>query len=550
LRYSIDTLSEGFFIYIIIIRKDMTMNNSFDQTTSQDSTPEENKKVSWEEKYGKKKGGKKNGKKTLIIVLIVVVAVVGLGAYVASKAKSAMDTMNEAFGDGTLVDEYGKKDMSAYIDLTGVAESQNVENVVTTLQYPVKEIKVKVGDYVNAGDVVCTIETKDIEEKITELEEQASDDERIKAKQIEQANHSISSAATSKNKTINDANKTISEAKKAFDDADADYYEKLDEYNAAWEAAKKVATSTDAVENNPTVVKAKAALDAANETWYVKQYAYDQATASYSDTATAAEQNYQSVVDSAEITSISNSSSYSSTASQLATYYEMKGKTVIKAGISGIVTSIDAVEGLTPTGSIMTIQDDKNLEVNVGIKEKDIFNVREGMSVEFSSSVLENVSGKGSIDKVNKFAVEGKPNAQGTPGDNTFNAKIIINENKDILLGMKLKVRIATGEELTTNAVPYTAILSDAEGDYVYVAEEVSNGMYQVKRKSITKGMSGDYYTEIVSGDLETGDKVICYPNTVTEDGVIKINEDSDSSSSKDSKGKSSDTNADKNSED
>ena len=115
---------------------------------------------------------------------------------------------------------------------------------------------------------------------------------------------------------------------------------------------------------------------------------------------------------------------------------------------------------------------------------------------------------------------------------------------------MKLKVRIATGEELTTNAVPYTAILSDAEGDYVFVAEEVSNGMYQVKRKNITKGMSGDYYTEIVSGDLETGDKVICYPNTVTEDGVIKINEDSDSSSSKDSKGKSSDTNADKNSED
>ena len=38
------------------------MNNSFDQTTSQDATPEENKKVSWEEKYGKKKGGKK-GKK-------------------------------------------------------------------------------------------------------------------------------------------------------------------------------------------------------------------------------------------------------------------------------------------------------------------------------------------------------------------------------------------------------------------------------------------------------------------------------------------------------
>ena len=36
------------------------------------------------------------------------------------------------------------------------------------------------------------------------------------------------------------------------------------------------------------------------------------------DTATAAEQSYQSAVDSAELTSISNSSSYSSISSQLA----------------------------------------------------------------------------------------------------------------------------------------------------------------------------------------------------------------------------------------
>lgn len=526
------------------------MNNGFDQTTSQDNAPEDNKKVSWEEKYGKKKGGKKNGKKTLIIVLIVVVAVVGIGAYAATKAKAMMDTVNEAFGDGTLVEEFGKKDMSAYIDVTGSAESQNVEKIVTTLQYPVKEIKVQVGDYVKAGDVVCTIETKDIEEKIKELEAQASDDERVKAKQLEQASHSLNSAATSKNKAISDANKTISEAKKAFDDADADYYEKLDAYNAAWEAAKKVATSTDAIENDKTVQAAKAALDAANDTWYVKQYAYDQATASYSDTATAAEQSYQSAVDSAELTSISNSSSYSSISSQLASYYEMKSNSVIIAEVSGVVTSIDAVEGLTPTGSIMTIQDDKNLEVNVGIKEKDIFSVKEGMSVELSNSTLTNVSGKGSVVKVNNFATESAPTAQGTVADNTFNAKIYIDENTDILLGMKLKVRIATGEELSTDAVPYTAILSDAEGDYVYVAEEAGNGMYQVVRKSITKGMSGDYYTEIVSGELKVGDKVICYPSTVTEGGIVKINDESDNSSTKDSKGQNSDTNADKNSED
>ncbi len=499
------------------------MDNNFEQTNPQgnQSMPADSKKKGKKDKKDKKKKGKKG----LIIGLVIGAAVIGIAVYGAKKVNSAVNQAKEAMGDGTVVDEYGKKDMSTYIDVTGTVESQNVENVYTNLTYPVKEIKVKVGDSVKKGDVLCTIDTEEIDENIEQLEAQASEDERIKAKQIESASHSISSAAASKERTVDEANQAIDEARKAFEDADADYYEKLDEYNAAVESEA----------GEEVIQTKKAALDLAEETWYAKQYAYDQATDSFSDTAAAASENYQSVKDSADVTIINNSSNYSQTSVSLAKYYKMKNDSVIIAETSGVVTSVNAVEGIPANGVLLTIQDDKNLELTVGIREKDFFSVKEGMNVELSNSSLDNVTGTGTVTQLNNFATADTSvaptaaAAAAAPADNTYKAKITVSSFTDMMLGMKVKARIATGEEMTTEAVPYTAIMSDAYGDYVYVAQEASAGMYMVVKKEVTKGMSGDYYTEITSGELEEGDLVICYPSTVKENDVITVNKDSDS---------------------
>ncbi|MCR5212813.1 MAG: HlyD family efflux transporter periplasmic adaptor subunit [Eubacterium sp.] len=510
---------------------DKDVENTSKVETQETSEP----KLSWEEKYGKKgKNGKKKKAKPGVVIAIVAAVLIVLGLVVVWGYRTytnAMQSVQEAMGDGTVVEAYGPQDMTAYIDVNGVVESDNVETVTTELTYAVKEIKVEVGDHVKKGDVVAVIDSEGIERQIEDLEAQASDAERIKAKELETARHSLNNASNAQSQTMDAANKSISEAKKAFEDADTDYYDKLDAYNDAWNTVAEYATSTDAIESNPAVSSAKASLDAAEEMWYVKQYAYDQATSNYSDTATSASSTYQSAKDSYDMTQISNTSSYSATASQLADLYEKKGDTVIIAQSSGIVTSINAVVGLPVTGSIMTIQDDENLVINVGIKEKDIFSVKEGMTVEFSNNQLENVTGKGLVTKVNTFAVPDTSSVSAVKSvntaalDNTFNAKLSITEKNDILIGMKLKGRISTGEESRVNAVPYTAILADEDGEYVYVAEEVQNGMYSVVRKSVEKGMSGDYYVEITGGDLVEGDKVICYPNTVMEGGIVTITE-------------------------
>lgn len=498
----------------------MIQNQNVQGTDTAEPASKMSKRQSWEEKYGKKKKDKKKGKKGLIIGIIIAVIAVILIVYVVKMVKSSVAAVQEAMGEGTVVEEFGEKDMSAYIDVTGTVESQNVERVTTSLTYPVEEIKVKVGDHVKKGDVVCVIDSSEIDDKIEELEEQASDEDKIHAKEIETASHNLSTQKSTNDRALDSANVTVSEAKKAFDDADADYYEKKDAYDAA------VASETSTDEE---IAAAKEALDAASDVWYEKQYAYDQATSAYNDTLETTSESYQSVKDSTDMTVISNSSSYSSTASQLADYYKMKNNTEIIAETSGVVTSIDAVEGVAASGSIMTIQDDASFQLIVPIKERDIFTIKEGMKVELSSNTLTNVKGSGTITSVYDFAVEGTPTISATgqtsAGDNEFKAVIEVDDATDILLGMKLKCRIVTGDEISVDAVPYTAIISDVDGDYVYVAEEAGNGFYMVSRRAVEKGMSGDYYTEITGGELHQGDKVVTYPNTVTADSVITIKE-------------------------
>ena len=47
--------------------------------------------------------------------------------------------------------------------------------------------------------------------------------------------------------------------------------------------------------------------------------------------------------------------------------------------------------------------------------------------------------------------------------------------------------------------------------------------MYQSEEVEVETGEVGDYYTEIVSGDLKQGDLVILYPDTITSGSLFAI---------------------------
>ena len=64
------------------------------------------------------------------------------------------------------------------ISATGVVESTESKNVYSTLTYPVKSINVKVGDTVSAGDVLCVIDSEDLEQQCIRIEKETNEMEQ------------------------------------------------------------------------------------------------------------------------------------------------------------------------------------------------------------------------------------------------------------------------------------------------------------------------------------------------------------------------------------
>ena len=500
-------------------------NNGLNETPA-------DKKISWDEKYGRKKGSKKKGKPVIIIIIVVVVlAIAGAAVYGFS---NVMKKATDSLGNETLVEEYKKQDMTTYINSTGVVASREVQSVVTTLQYPIKEIKVDVGDRVKKGDTVCVIDDKDIDERIEALEAQASDEDRRQAKELEIADRQLSQAINSSARTVSRAEDSVDDAQEAYEDAKEDYEKAEKAYKKAAKKLKKKskATNTDALKkSSDEVTAAKKVMDAAELAMKEKQVAYETAMDGYDQTVDGEIDAVASAENSNEMTH-SNVSTYSAIATELANYYVMKEKTIIKADQDGIVTSVSATEGLVPSGVILQIENDQNLSVTVDIKERDIFKMDEGMDAIISNGSIEEVSGKGKVSKVIDF-VSGEAETDqlnalsGAQTDNqSYKVVIDINEFEKLLLGMKIKVKIATGNEISVMAVPYTAIMEDEDGkEYVYIAKDQGSGICMATRVDIETGETGDYYTEITGGDLEEGDKVICYPDTITEGSIVKISE-------------------------
>ncbi len=486
------------------------------------------KKPSWDEMYGKKK--KKKSKKAKFIIGIIVIAAIALVGFGVLKYLSFVQKTMDSISSECIVESYDQRDLTTYINTTGTVESSDTQYITTTLQYPVKELKFKLGDKVKKGDVVCTIDTEEIDRRINDLQAQSGDSNRRQYKEVEISNRQLNQTIESSDSAINKAEQEVNKAKQAYEDEKTLF----EDAKAAYESANAdMEAETDEVQKMSlaeNVMTLKANKEAQELKMNEKKASYEAAKTAYDQAVESRKQSVQSAENSNELT-LSGVSTYSAVESEIDQYYDMKEKSVIIAESDGIVTAVNATEGLPASGTIMQIDNENDLKIRVEIKESEVFKVKEGMEVEISNSNLEQVTAKGKVDKVYRF-VSGTSadTASALTGtvDKTPHYTVIIkvDEFTDLLLGMNVKVKIATGNEMSVMAVPYTAIMTDDdENEYVYVAEEQAKGITMVVRKDVETGETGDYYTEIKGGSLEKGDKVICYPETVTEGGIVKIKE-------------------------
>ena len=508
------------------------------------------------------KGKKKKSKAVKwIIILVVLVAVIGCGVGACMHFIKETVQVPQA---PVSAQEYVLHDMSDYVTTEGVVVSKNIDVVTTTLPYPIKTVEVELGDSVKKGDVLCEIDTTEIDKNISKLEEQASDSDRLQAKQLEMSNHALQNAGRSQNAAIASAAKAVENARRAYTNAakgrdalESVYDLALEEYKKQEEIYKALkaeleaegvttASLTDAMKTEQTaleveVMKAKEDLEELGNT--VASYAsdiasidqmktaYDTAVDNYNELVASSGEGLQNARDQLELQKI-QAGGYSEMAALLAAAYEERGNSIIRAEQDGLVTDIKAIEGMPVQGNIMQLEDDKNLRVEVSIKEMDILKIQEGQEVRISSDTIDSIGAKGVVSKVYRFKANEEAASGGVGryaavadanGSVGYRAVIDVTENNGLMLGMTAKVEIVVDEIGDRLSVPYTSIIDEGSAKYVYVAKPAAEpGSYTAVKTPVEIGENGVYYTEIVSG-LEQRDIVITYPEEVVEGTPITV---------------------------
>lgn len=79
------------------------------------------------------------------------------------------------------VSKLEKKDFSETLDIEGTVESSEKDSTVTTelTQYKVSSVKVSVGDKVKAGDVLCELDSSELQQQIADLEKVVNDSDAL-----------------------------------------------------------------------------------------------------------------------------------------------------------------------------------------------------------------------------------------------------------------------------------------------------------------------------------------------------------------------------------
>ena len=444
------------------------------------------------------------------------------------------------------------------VSCTGTVESADTSTVSysasgTGAAPKVKTVNVAVGDTVQAGDVIVTLDTSDIEESIAKEKENLAD-------QKEKAQSSYDDAVTAYNKAVADAEAyetTLNSAQSAYTAATApyttasssigayqsDYDTKLAAQQTAG-AAYNTALSADtaahaayeaalaAAGNDTTaaaVIAAKGTADQADAALSTAKTTYDTAVKSASDSKalldsvkatsnydalaqayTAAQQAYEqarTMMDQYEekvtstakaVETAKDTLDNASSSDTLESLEEQLDACSLTAETSGKVTSLNASVGSTPSGTIATIQDTDSLKVSVTIEEADINSVSVGMTCRITSDATTDTI-SGTLTQIDPVA--------GQSG--SFGAEVTVNDSDSgLLVGMNATVEIVLSSTEDCYTVPIDAVGTDDTGSFVYRQTGGSGTDMTFEKVYVTTGDSNDYYIEITSDDLADGDVI------------------------------------------
>lgn len=456
----------------------------------------------------------KKGKKKWIILIAVVLVV----ALVAGIGIAGLGSNQPQKPSGT-VELITKRTIANSITANGNIEAANTENVTGgSYGMKVESVKVKAGDMVAAGDIICVFNTDDLEEQIKTVQDNIKDAKADKKEQLADYDKQIADRKETNEKNLADAKENLAEAEADLAKAKESLAQKEKEY-ADYLANGGSVTDINAIQMESVIENKKNSVTSSQSR--VDSYKTRVEDLEEVDTKNLedAKDNYAEQMD----TTIDNYEE------RLESLQEQKADATIKAGISGVVTAINVSEGANFNGgTIASIEGVDKFIVEAQVEEYDVADIAVGMKVLVKTDATRDVELEGVITYIAPRATNSGGSSldgfagfmggmdtgsiSGGSGSATYLVKIELkDQNERLRLGMNAKTSIITAESVDVWSVPYDAIYTREDGTTFVqkITGKDEEGNYTTEELDVKIGLQGTYYVEIISDKVSDKTEIL-----------------------------------------
>jgi RND family efflux transporter MFP subunit len=243
-------------------------------------------------------------------------------------------------------------------------------------------------------------------------------------------------------------------------------------------------TTSQSASARNSLSSAKLSYDNALETYEENKKLYESGIISKAD--------LDSSYDSLQVDKINYDNAKSNYDSIITSSEYSLDDTVLQATIDGVISAINVEVGQKSSGSDIEIMGDDGLLINTVV----------------SNRVMEDLSlGETVLVTYNDREIEGTISQIGEGGINdtdSFEVNIsVAKDGSQLKVGYRVDLMFNVFEEDDQIVVPRKCILSDNDGDYVFIND---NGL--AAKVYVTKGITNNGYVQVF-GDLEVGDQLI-----------------------------------------
>jgi HlyD family secretion protein len=186
----------------------------------------------------------------------------------------------------------------------------------------------------------------------------------------------------------------------------------------------------------------------------------------------------------------------------------------VAAPAAGTLYSLPAKTGTyVHTGDVLAeLADLKQTRVRVFVDEPELGSLQQGQPVEITWEALPNRTWTGRVEQLPKTVV-----ARGSRNVGEVLCSVG-NEHGELLPNINVNVRIRTGDRQNVLTVPRTAVRTEGNGHYVFVADQG-----HLRKRDIEGGISNATDYEILSGITEQ-DTIALPAGSELEEGMAVVN--------------------------